>query len=179
MSGAYIMRFILSFFLSLSFVWFSSVSADDSKVSKAGAESAEQSGQQMTTLLKSYFKPATNALAGLGGNLVPFAAYISADGTMGHHNLSGIEPTDDYKAIDNMVGMLYEKIYPERDNYVTFAIFAVTEVEIEGEKTKALTVIMEHRTGVAVQRVWPFTIEDNELRLGKASQIEAVNVIFD
>jgi hypothetical protein len=172
------MRAIISVVFSILFFLSSASFAQEEVEAKAGVDSAEIAGQQMTILLKSYFTPATNALAGLSGNLVPFAAYILNDGTMGHHNLSGIEPTNDPKAVDNMVGMLYEQIYPEKDNYATFAIFAVTQLDIEGERRKALTVIMEHKNGVAVQRIWPFTIENNELRLGRASQIDAVNVIF-
>ena len=135
-------------------------------------------GDQLTMILKSYFTPAVSAVSGLKGDMVPFVAYITSFGEFGHHDLSGVEPTSDPEVVDILVAKLYKKIYDDRFDYEAFGIFAVTEVELEGEKKKALTVILEQKEGVAVQRVWPFHFEDGKLVLDKPSQIPAVSVIF-
>jgi hypothetical protein len=164
---AFFPRFLLVGFLSVL-----------SSILFAQGETEQQATNQLTSLLKLYLKPASRALAGLDGNFVPFMAYIKVNGGVGHYDLEGGEPTDDFRVVDNMVGLLYEKIYSKRDDYLAFIIFAVTEVEHNGKKEKVMTAIMEHRIGLAAQKVWPFELSEGQLRLLKSRDIPAVNVIF-
>lgn len=174
----------LSLCILLSILLGYSVSAVSDGVTESVSEKKSQDqrdqavSRQLTFLLKSYYGPATRALAGLNGKITPFLAYVKSNGDVGHNDLSGVEPTNDPEVVDVLVAKHYKSIYDDRDAYEAFAIYAVTKIEIEGEEKEALTVIMEHKDGVAIQRVWPFTIEDGLLKIGKATAIPAVNVIF-
>lgn len=173
----FLQLFILVVCSSSSLLWAEEVTDTQSQTLNQEQKDTIVS-RQLTFLLKSYYGPATRALAGLHGKMTPFVVYLKSNGDVGHNDLSGVEPTNDPEVVEVLVAKHYKSIYEERDNYEAFGIFAVTKLDIDGVQKDALTVMMEHKQGVAIQRVWPFTIEDGLLKIGQVTAIPAVNVIF-
>ena len=137
----------------------------------------DQAARQMSILLKSYYPPTIKTLQKLG-TIVPYVAYVKTDGSLGHFDLEGAKPTFDLQKVGEYISLLYGNVLPKRDEYLVISIFAVTQLELEGKATFALTAMMEHQSGFGYQKVWPLEDTPEGLKINRPLQIKYEPVIF-
>lgn len=145
----------------------------------SGAEEVTEklAAKQMGVLLKSYYSPTLKTLQKLG-TIVPYVAYVKTDGTLGHFDLEGAQPTFDTNQIGKYISILYGKILPKREEYLVISIFAVTQIQLEGKLVFALTAMIEHQAGYGYQKVWPLIETAEGLKINKPIQIKYDPVIY-
>ncbi|MFC3149639.1 hypothetical protein ACFOEK_01210 [Litoribrevibacter euphylliae] len=148
-----------------------------SAVSVAEEMTEELAAKQMGVLLKSYYSPTLKTLQKLG-TIVPYVAYVKTDGTLGHFDLEGAQPTFDIEQIGKYISVLYGKILPKREEYLVISVFAVTQIQLEGKPIFALTAMMEHQAGFGYQKVWPLEETSEGLKISKPIQIKYNPVIY-